>query len=215
MWLISLLACSDVTAPEAGAQLGPVVQLKDWFTSCFVLEGDTEVVMFDACWRAGPVERALADQGLTPDAVTHVLLTHGHDDHVAGLEAFPGAAVWALEAEAALVEEAVGVGLDRALADGETLTLAGQTIEVFAVPGHTAGSAVFLVDGTLIFGDAGLVDRDGVLVPAPEGRSDDPAAAVDSVRALAERLAPRADEIAWIAPAHSAAIAGYAPLGDF
>lgn len=57
--------------------------------------------------------------------------------------------------------------------------------------------------------------RDGELVPPPGHRSDDPARAVESVRALAERLAPRADAIAWTAPAHSAAIAGDAPLAAF
>lgn len=217
MLLLSLLACADVTPPEDGARLGPLVQLQDWFTSCFLLDGGDTVVLFDACWRAGRLERALDAQGLAPEAVTHVLLTHGHDDHVGALDALPGAAVWALAAEAARVEGANdgAVRLDRALADGELLELAGETVEVYAVPGHTAGSAVYLVGGTLVFGDAGLVDRDGRLVPPPEDRSDDPERAVESVRALAERLAPRAAEIEWIAPAHSAAVAGYAPLAAF
>jgi len=217
MWLLPLFGCADVTPPEDGARLGPVVQLQDWFTSCFLLDGGDEVVLFDACWRGGRLEAALDDQGLTPDAVTHVLLTHGHDDHVGALDVLPGAQVWALGAEAALIDEGTegAVELDRALVGGESFTLAGETVEVYAVPGHTAGSAVYLVGGTLVFGDAGLVNRDGVLVPPPENRSDDPSLAVESARALAERLAPRADDIAWIAPAHSAAIAGYAPLAEF
>lgn len=217
MLIFALLACADVTAPKDGARLGPVVQLKDWFTSCFLLQGAEEVVLFDACWRGDQLEASLADQGLTPDAVTHVLLTHGHDDHIGALEVLPGAQVWALEAEAALVKETSegAVALDRTLSDGESVSLAGQTVEVFAVPGHTDGSAVYLVGGTLIFGDAGLVNRDGVLVPPPEKRSDDPALAVESVRVLADRLAPRAEEIVWIAPAHSAAIAGFEPLETF
>jgi glyoxylase-like metal-dependent hydrolase (beta-lactamase superfamily II) len=217
MLLLTFLACSDVTSPENGARLGPVIQLQDWFTSCFLLEGEGEVVLFDACWRSARLEKTLGEQGLAPSDVTHVLVTHGHDDHVGALEVLPNARVWALAAEAELVETATdgAVALDRTLADGESLSLAGQTVEVFAVPGHTDGSAVFLVGGTLVFGDAGLVNAAGELVAVPEDRSDDPAQAEESVRALAERLAPRAEEIDWIAPAHSAAIAGFAPLADF
>ena len=66
---------------------------------------------------------------------------------------------------------------------------------------------------TAIF--ARLVNRDGELVPVPEDRSDDPQQLVESVRALAERLEPRRDEIRWLAPAHSEALAGFAPLANF
>jgi len=215
MLLLLALACADVTPPEDGAVRGPVVQLADWFTSCYLLEGAGEVVLFDACWRPARLEAALEAQGLTPADVTHVVLTHGHGDHVGALSALPDAEVWALAAEAPLVEEEGGRTLDRELVAGEPITLAGQSVEVYALPGHTAGSAAYLVGGTLIFGDSGLVDRAGMLVPVAEDRSDDPAELVASVRALAETLAPRADEIAWIAPAHSAAIVGFEPLADF
>lgn len=217
MLLFVLLACADVTSPENGARLGPVIQLQDWFTSCFLLEGGGEVVLFDACWRSPRLEEALGEQGRGASDVTHVLLTHAHDDHVGALEVLPNAQVWALGAEAELVETATddATALDRVLADGDSLSLAGETVEVYAVPGHTDGSAVYLVGGTLIFGDAGLVNAAGELVGVPEDRSDDPAQAEESVRALAERLAPRSDEVDWIAPAHSAAIAGFAPLADF
>ena len=36
----------------------------------------------------------------------------------------------------------------------------------------------------------------------------------DHVGALAERLTPRADEITWIAPAHSAPVQGFDALSD-
>jgi glyoxylase-like metal-dependent hydrolase (beta-lactamase superfamily II) len=212
VWLF-LAGCADVTPPEDGAVLGPVVQLRDWFTSCFLLDAD-DVVLFDACWRPGHLEEALADHGLAPDDVTHVLSTHGDRDHVGGIEILGRAEVWGLPGDEDLLAEE-GVRLDRTLADGEVLSLAGHAVEVLAVPGHTSGSAAYLVDGTLILGDAALVDRDGALVSVPEKRSDDPERAVESLRALADRLEPRRDEIRWLAPSHSAALAGFEPLAAF
>ena len=68
LFVLWLGACADVTSPEDGAALGPVVSLKDFFTSCFLMDG-VDVVLFDACWRKGRLERALKAQGLEPDDV--------------------------------------------------------------------------------------------------------------------------------------------------
>ena len=137
MLLFVLLACADVTSPENGARLGPVIQLQDWFTSCFLLEGGGEVVLFDACWRSARLEEALGEQGRGASDVTHVLLTHAHDDHVGALEVLPNAQVWALAAEAELVETATddATALDRVLADGDSLSLAnGIGIRCLTIP---------------------------------------------------------------------------------
>lgn len=209
-------ACADRTKIDDGFRMGPVVQLKDWFTSFFAREVDGSVVLFDAGFRAGAAARGLEDEGWTVDRVSHVFVTHGHGDHLGLLEDLPGAEVLGLAAEQALVEEETKgeVSLTRTVSDGEVVDV-GVPVEVFAVPGHTEGSAVYFVDGVLLLGDSAIVDRDGVLVPVPEKRSDDPAQVVASMQALAERLAPRADEVRWLAPSHSAPVEGYAPLAAF
>lgn len=56
-----------------------------------------------------PVRRQLEAAGI--GAVSRVLLTHAHWDHASGLEDFPGAEVWAAEAELATVRAArSGIG---------------------------------------------------------------------------------------------------------
>lgn len=213
--LLLSLGCADVTSPQDGLDLGPVVQVQDWFTSAYLaVDGDT-VVLFDAGWREGPMRRSLADHGVAMDQVDHVLLTHGHSDHVGALAGYTGASVAALQAEFEGIQDEAGVTPDVALEAGQVLTLGSLEIEVFAVPGHTAGSAVYLVDGVLILGDVVLQDGDGALVAADDSYSDDPARNIESVRALAETLSDRADEIRWLAPAHSAPVQGFDALADF
>lgn len=136
---------------------------------------------------------------------------HGHGDHVGGLRLFPGARIWVLPEDAALLAES-GAAADADLADGAPVAVGEHTVEVFAAPGHTAGSAVFLVDGVLVLGDQALQTRDGSLAPVAEGRSDDPEQLLASMAALVDRLRPRADEITWLAPAHSAPLAGFGAL---
>jgi hydroxyacylglutathione hydrolase len=84
-----------------------------------------------------PVEKALREHGLTPDAV---LATHGHPDHVASAAALAqghGIPVWLHPDDRELVETPTrALGLD-------ALDLAGLLIEVDPVPGHTPGSVVF------------------------------------------------------------------------
>lgn len=215
--LVGLLAgCADVSAPVDGFSQRGVTVLKDWFTSALLLEAGDTVVLFDGGFRAKKMTTLLDDRGLAPGDVTHVFVTHGHSDHL-GLIPELSAPVFALAEERSRIdEESEGaVQIDQVVEDGEVVPVGDTAVEVFAVPGHTAGSAAFLVNGVLILGDSALVNRSGELVPVAEKRSEDPEQLERSMRALAERLDPRADEVQWLAPAHSAWLEGFDGLRDF
>ncbi len=83
-------------------------------------------------------------------AVTHVLLTHHHHDHVAELAAitdrFPGAQVLIHPSERELVDGATGD-----LEADETLEIGGVTVQTLHTPGHTRGMLSLLVDGSDVF----------------------------------------------------------------
>ena len=59
--------------------------------NCFLLRGDPELILVDAgagtAWgpRLGHARAAMAAEGVTPEAVDRVILTHVHGDHVLGL----------------------------------------------------------------------------------------------------------------------------------
>ncbi|KAF1653134.1 Metallo-beta-lactamase domain-containing protein 1, partial [Eudyptes chrysocome] len=60
--------------------------------SISLIRGGPVTVLVDT---GGPWDRErllelLAGQGLSPEAVTHVVCTHGHSDHVGNVNLFPG-----------------------------------------------------------------------------------------------------------------------------
>lgn len=106
--------------------------------------------------------------------ITHLLVTHPHLDHVAGLaearERLGGPPLLAhAEAAAELGEEVA-----RTLADGEKLTTGGLEIEAISTPGHAAGHLALLVNGGDVFtGDVlfkGTVG--GTMAPGASGFAD-------------------------------------------
>lgn len=86
---------------------------------------------------AAPVARALRERGWTLSAI---LLTHHHDDHVAGVAALRegGAQVIGAAADAHRLPP-----LDRAVAGGDRIEVCGETAHVIEVPGHTVGHVAF------------------------------------------------------------------------
>jgi hydroxyacylglutathione hydrolase len=99
---------------------------------------------------ADAIDRALTAAGW---ALTHILVTHHHFDHVGGVEALKarwGATVIGPRADAERVP-----GLDRAVGDGDLVPLGGRRAQVFDVPGHTRGHIAywFEEDAAVFVGD--------------------------------------------------------------
>jgi glyoxylase-like metal-dependent hydrolase (beta-lactamase superfamily II) len=121
----------------------------DWLSNTYLVAagpgGDGFLV--DA---GGPV-RPLLDQAATNDiAISHVLLTHHHHDHVAELAAvrdrFPDAQVLIHPDERELLEGATGD-----LQPDEELEIGGVSVRAIHTPGHTRGMLSLLVDGSDVF----------------------------------------------------------------
>ncbi|EYD72625.1 hydroxyacylglutathione hydrolase [Limimaricola hongkongensis] len=90
---------------------------------------------------AAPIRAALDAHGWT---LSDILLTHHHDDHVAGLaELRDGARVIGAAADAHRLPP-----LDLAVAPGDPLEVLGERVEVIDVPGHTVGHMAFHFPGS-------------------------------------------------------------------
>ena len=133
-----------------------------------------EPALVDTGISAAPIVEAL---GPRVDDLRWILLTHGHIDHVGGvaeLRERTGAQVVIHEAEAI-----AGAWLVRG---GETLPCG---VTVHHVPGHSAGSVAYALDGNVFVGDA--VEMHGAASGFPG--YEDPDAYRASLRAL-RALAP-------------------------
>ncbi|MGC9269382.1 hydroxyacylglutathione hydrolase [Acidiphilium sp.] len=95
-----------------------------------------------------PADAAVAIEAVDRQGgkLDYVLLTHHHDDHIAGAAALAarfGAALVGNAADAARLP-----ALDMAMNDNESIAFGGSTLKMITTPGHTSGHVTYL------FGDA-------------------------------------------------------------
>src|SRR5688500_17707623 len=207
--------------------------IEDGFTAVGVIPiNDRQVALVDTGQDAAGevIKRELARRKLQPDAVAAILVTHGHLDHIGALGQFPQARVMALEADVPLVEgragakgpvprlfpvSPTGVTVDQVLHDGEVVMLDTLPVRVYGVPGHTAGSAAYFVNGALFIGDSADVASDGRLQGSPWIFSDSQADNRSSLVRLEQRLVSDGANVRVIIPSHSGTASGLAPLTAF
>jgi glyoxylase-like metal-dependent hydrolase (beta-lactamase superfamily II) len=127
--------------------------------------------------------------------ITHILITHPHVDHIAGLAAardrLGGPPLVAHPDAAAEIEEEV----EHLISDGERLTTGGLEVEAISTPGHAAGHLAYLVNGTDVFTADVLFKGTvgGTMAPGASG--------IDDLRASVMRLMELPPETA-VHPGH-------------
>jgi glyoxylase-like metal-dependent hydrolase (beta-lactamase superfamily II) len=224
---------SKALVPGATLAQGRVTTVVDGMVAMYLVEvGGGQVLLVDAGMdgSGAALLAALQERGLGPEQVQVALLTHGHGDHIGGLRARPGGPVAVLAGDRGLVEgraaagnllgrfkeaQPTGLSVQRALKDGEILEFGDSRVEVMALPGHSRGSAAFLIQGVLFLGDSAAATEDGALIAAPPVFSEDRSLNQASLRDLCQRLAPRSGEIHSLAFGHQGALDGLDPLLDW
>ena len=151
------------------ALIGPMMN----FVYLFGCPATREASIVDPAWDAPAILKMERDNGLV---IRHILLTHGHPDHVNALEAVlkaTDARVYIHADEVDYIREAArSFGMptefmdDRRdrfqkVSDGDILRVGTLQVECLHTPGHSPGSQCFLVDGCLFSGDTLFVDACG------------------------------------------------------
>jgi glyoxylase-like metal-dependent hydrolase (beta-lactamase superfamily II) len=121
----------------------------DWLSNTYLVAAGpgADGFLVDAGGPVGPLLEKAAAEDI---AITHVLLTHHHHDHVAELAAvrdrFPDAEVLIHPLERELVD-----GVTGELNPGDELSIGGLTVRALHTPGHTRGMISLVVDGSDVF----------------------------------------------------------------
>jgi glyoxylase-like metal-dependent hydrolase (beta-lactamase superfamily II) len=170
--------------------------------NCFIVGDDTtrEVFVIDPGDEPERILEALRSLQARPTALVN---THGHFDHIQGVDAVrraTGAPFWIHEAERDILAQGparakviFGIDLppspvpDRWLVEGDRLVVGGLTLTVRHTPGHSPGGVCLIGDGIAFVGDT--------LFAGSIGRTDLPGADTETLLAsIARVLLPLPDE---------------------
>lgn len=147
-------------------------------------QGDTCMVIDPADGKR--ITKAIEDTGRT---CTHILLTHGHFDHVWGVKAVKeatGAKVYISPADvdlisgkgpffAAMQQVLKPFEADELISQGDTIEGAGLTLKVLDCPGHTKGGLSFVVEGENAVFTGDTLFRESI------GRTDFPGGSIEEL----------------------------------
>lgn len=125
-------------------KISPIHAFKDNYI--WIIEKDAEAIVVDPGEADGVLDY-LHDQ---EKHLSAILLTHNHADHVGGVEeilaAYPHTLVYGPEETKPLN--------NHALAEGDTLELFGEKVDILHTPGHTVGHISYLFGDALFCGDS-------------------------------------------------------------
>ena len=169
--------------------------------SYLVIDDKQNCVIIDAGVYSEGLVKAVQLDELT---VHWLVLTHGHGDHIGGVETylktFEGCKLAAGIGEKPMLNDsslnmtevifgsAISLEADKYLEDGEELTAGDLTLKCIATPGHTPGGICILIENALFSGDT--------LFQGSIGRTDFPGGSYETlISSIKEKLFILPDEI--------------------
>jgi glyoxylase-like metal-dependent hydrolase (beta-lactamase superfamily II) len=142
----------------------------------YLYDTGKSLIAFDTGLSPRMAAKGLKKLGLSPENVKHVFLTHSDFDHQGGLRLFRGAQVYISKREVPMISglkpRMLGLIYNRRvknatpLEDRRSIRADATFVQIIDTPGHTAGSACYLVDNRiLVTGDLLRIKLNKEIVP--------------------------------------------------
>lgn len=143
--------------------IGPIDYVGTEGLAAYLIHTSAGAILIDGTMpeNAAAIVRNVVARGVKMRDVKYLLLSHAHFDHAGGLAALKrasGAKLVVGAADAAAVNSGIPPGetnygvirfpaakVDRAIRDGERVTLGGVTLTAVATPGHTPGCTSWMM----------------------------------------------------------------------
>lgn len=163
-------------------------------------EGNDSIVVFDPADKGEYLFSKFEEKGFK---VASIMLTHGHFDHIWGIEGIKknvDVKVYASEDEAAFLKDpslnysercgrSCSIVPEVLLKDEETVKLADIEIKMIKTPGHTEGGCCYYIE------EAGFLISGDTLFCESVGRTDFPTGSMSTlIRSIKEKLLPLPEE---------------------
>jgi hydroxyacylglutathione hydrolase len=148
-----------------------IYSVKDEFVNFYFIENNKKYISIDAGNSLKNSEKEIKKLGINPDDVVALFLTHTDSDHIGALKLFKNAKIYIMKEE----EEILSGGKTKrmmmsnnkldvkyeTLSDNQELNIDGITIKAILTPGHTTGSACYLINNIYLFTGDNLSLKNG------------------------------------------------------
>ncbi len=133
----------------------------------YVVASQTGLICVDAGWSHTSMTRGFRKQGMDPSDVQAIFLTHLHWDHARGTRFYPNANLFvsAREPPSLFSPRLTTSQPLTKLTDNQTVSIAGLNVRMLETPGHTTGSASYVINDRLLFTGDTLRIRRGEAIP--------------------------------------------------
>ncbi|MDR0313892.1 MAG: MBL fold metallo-hydrolase [Treponema sp.] len=140
------------------------------FVNFFLVKINAQYIAFDTGTSQEIALQELIRLNIKPEDIVDVFLTHSDSDHIGGIGLFRNAKIFIPKQEeqmfngstkrTAFTKNRFNYSY-KTLNDGETVDIDGASIKCIVTPGHTKGSACYILNGKYLFSGDNFSLKDG------------------------------------------------------
>jgi len=151
---------SKMSPVKTGQVLENIFAVQDKFVNLFIIKTSEGYIAIDGGYDTENIKQELKKLNISETDVKALFLTHSDSDHTAAAGIFKNAKIYASENEAPMLDGKINKVLFfsnqlnlpyTTMKDKEIVRSGGVSIRLISTPGHTLGSASYMVDDHYLF----------------------------------------------------------------